>query len=63
MYFIFETVYRGKRSGGVCVTKTIDRAKIKAMKVHKENFGILPCPTDVFIAKITKAEYNKILKR
>ena len=35
MYFIFETIYKGKKSGGVCVSKTLAGARIKAMMVHK----------------------------
>ena len=61
MYFIFETIYNGKKSGGVCVSKTLAGARIKAMMVHKDNFGTLPCPVDVFVAKITKKEYMDIL--
>ena len=63
MYFIFETIYNGKKSGGVCVSKTLAGARIKAMMVHKDNFGTLPCPVDVFVAKITKKEYMDITKK
>ena len=48
MYFIFETIYNGKKSGGVCVSKTLAGARIKAMMVHKDNFGTFPCPAIVF---------------
>ena len=63
MYFIFETIYNGKKSGGVCVSKTLAGARIKAMMVHKDNFGTLPCPVDVFVAKITKKEYMNITNK
>ena len=63
MYFIFETIYNGKKSGGVCVSRTLAGARIKAMMVHKDNFDTLPCPVDVFVAKITKKEYIDITNK
>ena len=63
MYFIFETIYNDEKSGGVCVSKTLAGARIKAMMVHKDNFGTLPCPVDVFVAKITKKEYMDITNK